>query len=105
MHWLGKHDPDNAYIAPWIDWYYIMGGMNDELALKMCAKAVKACDAVVLVGGTVSSGMDFERSTAEENGKVVMDLTFLGTHPPKDIESVVSSIMHTYGETLRLLAK
>jgi len=53
-------------------------GLVDDLAV------VERCDAIVLVGGRVSSGMALERDHASACGLLVIDLTDLGAVYPAD---------------------
>lgn len=53
-------------------------GLADDLAV------VERCDAIVLVGGRVSSGMAIERDHAVARGLRVVDLTAFGEEPPTD---------------------
>ncbi len=86
LRWLRARDTDAVYIAPWIA--SILSGEDDsdpaqrERGLRDCVAVVSRCDAVVLVGGRVSSGMQREREAIEAKGGVVIDLTYLGEEPP-----------------------
>jgi hypothetical protein len=88
LKWLADRDHDTTYIAPWIA--AIMSGEDDSdpyartRGLRHDCNVVRRCDAIVLVGGRVSSGMAIERSTAITMGIDVIDLTDLGDEPPAE---------------------
>ena len=52
------------------------------LGLRRDAAVVRRMDAVVLVGGTISTGMRCEIEAAESAGIPIIDLTWLGSEPP-----------------------
>lgn len=54
---------------------------RDAGIANMC-RLIDGCDAIVLVGGRVSTGMAIERDHAVKRGLRVIDLTDLGDEPP-----------------------
>lgn len=61
-------------------------GLADDLAV------VERCDAIVLCGGRVSSGMAMERDHAASRGLRVVDLTALGEEPTADLSAYVRGV-------------
>lgn len=82
LTWLRTSFRETTFIAPWIT--AIRTGENDddpaqrEMGLVDDCAVVERCDAIVLVGGRVSSGMDRE----SKHSSVIFDLTPLGDEPP-----------------------
>lgn len=73
-------------VAPVADWIILTGqweesAANRELGLRIDLALVARCDAVWLVGGRVSSGMQLEADEARRLGVPVVDLTYLGLLP------------------------
>jgi hypothetical protein len=85
LKWFAAHDPETAFIAPWIA--AILSGEDDSdpesraRGIRHCTEVVRRCDGVVLVGGRVSDGMAIERAAAVLARLPVYDLTFLGAEP------------------------
>lgn len=80
--WLLSEFPRNAYTANWI----VEGELLDDTepviraaALLRACEIVRRCDALVLVGGRIMSGMKQEADVA----RAVIDLTPIGMLPPK----------------------
>lgn len=92
LAWLRKSYPETTFIAPWIAG--ILAGEDDddpvqrEAGLVDCEAVIALCDAVILVGGRISSGMARERSGSRR----VIDLTHMGEEPPPRLASVA---LHT----------
>lgn len=84
FRWLVKAVPgDVCVIAPWLEtleWCAEDDGdpAVRERAMQRNVVLANLCDAVVLVGGRVSAGMQREADAAKE----VRDLTCLGEEPP-----------------------
>lgn len=83
LAWLSQRFPSVTFIAPWIA--SIDGGGGDDLdpekrrlGLRDCARTIRLCCGMVLVGGRVSDGMLEESNVALG----VIDLTSLGREPP-----------------------
>lgn len=98
LRFLRARFPDVAIIAPWIT--AIDAGEDDsdpaqrERGLLDCEATVERCDAIVLVGGRVSSGMQREAVVA----KLVHDWTGLGDEPP------VNGRLYTWDDAARAIA-
>jgi hypothetical protein len=67
--WIGSINPANEQDTR-------ERGMEDNLAI------LERCDAIILVGGRVSSGMAIERDHAQRHGIAVCSLAGLGAVPP-----------------------
>jgi len=77
--------PRVAWIAPWIVETYILNDQDDvdrAGSLRRCCATLGRADAVLLVGGRVSSGMDRERSDAWRQYVEVVDACALGVKAP-----------------------
>lgn len=87
LKYLRESDSTNTYIAPWIADIYSGADDSDpearERGLVDCETVVRRCDAVVLVGGRISSGMQRERDAAVAAGRSVFDYTDMGAEPPQ----------------------
>lgn len=87
LRWLAAQAPDTAVIAPWLA--HICAGADDAdpaqraRHLEHDMRVVRRCDAIVLCGGRISSGMHAEMTEASGVGVVVLDLTHLGDEPPE----------------------
>ena len=96
--WAGRQGV--APLAMWI----VMSGEWDETAenrergLLIDEAQVELCSELWLVGGRVSSGMQRERRRAEECGRFVIDLTWLGLRAPE------YDMRHWLGERRRIAA-
>jgi hypothetical protein len=79
---------DVVVIAPWIAHVEAVGSDGDEeqreRGLRGDCAVVARCDALLLVGGRISSGMAREALAAAEALVDVRDLTYLGDEPPDD---------------------
>jgi hypothetical protein len=86
LPWLLTHHPEVSFCTPWF--YYVMAlddrhaayrerGMSDDLAILL------RCDAIVLVGGTLSVGMRGELELATQAELAVIDYLHLGPEPPE----------------------
>lgn len=86
LAWLRKEEPEACIIAPWIP--ALLAGEDDndpaqrERGLRDCELVAELVDAIVLVGGSVSRGMQRELDAVTRNGGAVADLTKLGAEPP-----------------------
>jgi hypothetical protein len=86
LAFLSRAMPENAVAAPWVS--NLLAGDDDsdprqrERGLRNCCAIVSRLDGVILVGGRVSAGMARERVAAEQAGKLVIDLTWMGEEPP-----------------------
>ncbi|MBA2718917.1 MAG: hypothetical protein H0U52_06720 [Chloroflexi bacterium] len=95
LHYLSATDPETAYVDPWIA--ALMAGADDDdpaqraRGLAHDVAMVKRCDAIVLVGGRVSSGMAIEHNAALTVGISVIDLTALGEEPPWEKQNAPSA--------------
>jgi hypothetical protein len=72
--WLQRLTRDAApgviYLAPWLD--QLESGAHDDndpdqraAGLRLCEATVRRCDAIVLCGPTISTGMAYEQAAAE----------------------------------------
>jgi len=86
LAFLARTMPENVVTAPWVS--NLLAGEDDsdpkqrERGLRGCCAIAARFDGVILVGGRVSAGMERERVTAEQAGKLVIDLTWMGEEPP-----------------------
>lgn len=83
LRWLHEAWPQIAVVCPWLLDLRVLPLRDDvpherELGLERCEATARICDAVVLVGGRRSSGMQREAAVA----KLVIDWTHLGDWPP-----------------------
>ncbi len=91
---LQDANPTIVIIAPWIGMIESQGleGDNDNdpelraIGLSRDCYVVGRCDAIVLVGGRISNGMQIEMNYATTMGSTVMDLTHLGDEPPSQAQ-------------------
>lgn len=87
LAWAAAQTPDVAVIAPWLA--HICAGADDSdpamraRYLEHDLRVVRRCDAIILCGGRVSSGMQLEMTEAIAVGVRVLDLTNLGDEPPE----------------------
>lgn len=84
LRWLVEHT-DWAVSMPWMPYVETLNdatsshrhrGLRDD-----CLMAAR-CDAIILCGGRVSSGMAMERDAVQKAGKAVVSLIDLGALPP-----------------------
>jgi len=83
LRWLVEHT-DWAVCAPWMPYVEVLpddGQIRERGLRDDCAMAAR-CDAIVLCGGRVSSGMQRELDAVVAAGGAVIDLTAVGAHPP-----------------------
>lgn len=78
----------NQGVAPIATWITLSGewpetAENRERGLLIDCALVERCDAVWLVGGRISTGMQIESDHARLIGKSVVDLTHYGALPPE----------------------
>jgi hypothetical protein len=76
--WLAKHC-DVVPLAPWI--YLSMCWTEEEgreLGLELDKDTILRCEAIILTGPRVSSGMEIEVAFAKRIGVMVIDLTGYG---------------------------
>ena len=81
-YWLVREFPENAYECSWFTSAELLDDGDPEvraLALDRCCEIAQRCDAVLLVGGHLTSGMEREAGVAP----AVLDLLKLGVEPPK----------------------
>lgn len=89
LRWFSINVPQWVVIAPWIAAVESVmeagAEEREERAREMivCREVAGRCDAVVQVGGRVSSGMAEEGAAA----RTVVDLTWAGQEPPGDVEA------------------
>ena len=89
LRWFSVNVPQWVVIAPWIAAVESVmeagAEEREERAREMivCREVAGRCDAVVQVGGRVSSGMAEEGAAARK----VVDLTWAGQEPPGDVEA------------------
>jgi hypothetical protein len=91
LRWLFAHDPDRAYIAPWVaevEGWIEAGQAEDpaivEKALGDDEAVVAHCDGIIMVGGFgVTSGMARERTVNKAHGHRECDWTAYRT--PTDL--------------------
>ena len=98
---------DVAIVADWI----ISCELFDDavpaaraLGLSMNSALVARCDEVWLVGGRISSGMEFEKECGDELEMRIMDLTFLGVEPPDGVVPEVLRLIGPLREQQKLAA-
>lgn len=84
LRWLVENT-DWSIVCSWMPYVETLDeakwrarGLEDDKA------ALERCDAIVMVGGRVSSGMAIERDHAASHGLRVVDLTEFGEEPPTD---------------------
>lgn len=86
LAWARRAYPGVTIIAPWIA--AIAAGEDDsdpaqrEAGLVDAEAVIPRLDGVLLVGGTISPGMERERAAAIAHGRAVIDFTRLGAEPP-----------------------
>lgn len=86
MEWLLRRWPRVAWIAPWIvDAHVLDDGdeLDREAGLVRDEAVVGLVDALLLVGGRVSAGMERERAAALLAGAAAIDFTAAGARPPR----------------------
>lgn len=94
VSWVARHFR-YAVIADWI----VMTGVleetpeNRDLGLKCDCELVRRADEFWMVGGRLSSGMSVERKAADDAGKPVVDLLFLGEEPPEQIDASMLALL------------
>lgn len=85
MRFLLRKWPWVAFVAPWLVDSMVLDDANPaerEAAMARCREAVTRCDAIILVGGRVSSGMTDELEVANHDGLWVFDATPIGFKAP-----------------------
>lgn len=85
LHFLLRRWPGVAWIAPWVLDAELLDDSNDEdreAGLRRDEAVITVCDAFIMLGGRVSSGMARERVAAERTFASVADATALGRTPP-----------------------
>lgn len=96
LRYFFRRLPDTAVIAPWmgeVEAWEESGHATDPdimtKALDDDCEVVTRCDAIVLVGGKISTGMAMERAAALGNREVaIVDLTEW-TYPPGDDDPAI----------------
>jgi hypothetical protein len=83
LRWLGMHT-DWVVVAPWLPIVEACGEQNRERDLRGMERIAAWCDAVVLVGGRISPGMQRELYAAQTAGRPVVSLVHLGDECPAD---------------------
>lgn len=85
LRWLVDHTA-HAICCPWLPYVEVLPddsdanrarGLRDDLAI------LERCDAIVLCGGRLSSGMSLEKMHALSHGLKVADLLTFGREPPR----------------------
>ncbi len=82
LAWLVAEFPRNAYICHWVLECEFLDDSDPAVrgaALERDCEIVSRCDAVLLVGGTISAGMKQEADRA----RAVLNLSMIGTEPPE----------------------
>ena len=85
LRWYEEQNPTSAVVANWITECEVWDDSNPAhraAGLERDIAVLKRCDAIVLVGGRVSSGMAGEVAIAEKHGLEIEDLTHLGEVAP-----------------------
>jgi hypothetical protein len=87
--WAYHEMPADVVIAPWITDIEVLPLRDEhrddrEIGLVRCETVIAHCDAMILVGGRISSGMKREAQWAESLLIPVYDFTNLGPEPPAD---------------------
>lgn len=80
--WLVSEFPRNAYVCQWVFECEVLDLGDDavsEFGLERDIEVLSRCDAVLLVGGEVTLGMQQRANVA----LVVLDLTMIGDEPPE----------------------
>lgn len=88
MDWLWRRWPRVAFMAPWIVEAYVLDdsdSLDREDILLRGEAIVGLVDAVLLVGGRVSVGMERERITVLKSGGDAVDFTRAGASPPAEV--------------------
>lgn len=86
LAWARRKYPGSTIIAPWIA--AIAAGEDDsdpaqrEAGLVDAEAVIPRLDGVLLVGGSISAGMERELAAAIAHGRSVIDWTILGPEPP-----------------------
>lgn len=86
MEWLLHRWPRIAFMAPWVVEAHVLDDgdpLDREDALLRGEAIVSLVDAVLLVGGRVSVGMERERITVLKSGGDAVDFTRAGASPPR----------------------
>ena len=86
MKWCLRKLPEVEVCADWILWCELLDDANPEertRGLRYDQEMTRRCDMIILCGGTTSSGMLSDIKVANEKGKMVVDLLFLGDEPPE----------------------
>jgi hypothetical protein len=96
--WLCRHF-QVATIADWIVLSSVLEetAANRTMGLDCDLSLIERCDALVLVGTRISTGMRIELEHAKKLGKPVIDLTVLGIRCPTH-ETRVGAIAERLGE-------
>ena len=84
LRWL-VWNVDWAICAPWMPYVQALNDATSEhrrRGLRDDCMMAARCDAIVLCGGRVSSGMALEIDACTDAGGAVVDLTGLGAKPP-----------------------
>lgn len=84
LRWLISVHPEIAFAVPWLPYTDVLDetpdnrerGIRDDIAM------LQRCDLVVLVGGTISTGMAMEVQIAQSIGMNFIDYLHLGAEPP-----------------------
>lgn len=98
LRWLMERTPGAVFVAPWIE--ALLAGADDsdpvqrERGLRDNLEIIKRCDALVLVGGRVSTGMRIELNYAWLHGHACIDLTHLGAEPPSSSDLLTVGLHH-----------
>lgn len=104
MAWIRfflERDPDRIYVAPWVAEVLSFADAPAapplyERLVKDDCEVVRHVDAVILVGGTISSGMANEAATAWAWGLPVIDWSRYATPedvPPDMIPALPEGVM------------
>jgi hypothetical protein len=80
--WIAQHFD----VAPVADWIILSEYWDESMRLRGLAidgALVRRCYIIILVGGRISNGMQYEIDVAREDGIHVVDLTGLGWRAPR----------------------
>jgi hypothetical protein len=88
LEWLWRRWPRIAFMAPWIVEAHVHDDTDPddrEGALLRTEAIVSLADAVLLIGGRISVGMERERICALHSGGDAVDFTRAGANPPVEV--------------------
>jgi hypothetical protein len=95
MKWLLATFPDVDIVADWILWCRVLDDTNPvdrERGLRFDEEIISRMDDFIIVGCSISGGVDRETDIALESGVRVVNLIELGDEPPMLSESALDLI-------------